>query len=123
MVETFTKHRKTHNGAVFDAIPTTSAAAAARILTGLPDAYGRGRIIGYRRVALCGVDRLITRKKEEQRPSTRVVHRRDHPGPRTAEQTRALGELKEMAAKYGFDISSRATAKEAVQWLFRPRRA
>ena len=95
---------------------------SSHILTGLPDAYGRGRIIGdYRRVALYGVDRLIERKKEEKsaldaEPSSdEIIRDREE----LAEQIRALGELKEMAAKYGFDISGPArTAKEAVQWLY-----
>ena len=95
---------------------------SSHILTGLPDAYGRGRIIGdYRRVALYGVDRLIERKKEEKAALDRqwstdeIIRDREE----LSEQIRALGELKEMAAKYGFDISGPATtAKEAVQWLY-----
>jgi len=123
VVETFTKHRKTHNDAVFDAYTDDiRRCRSSHILTGLPDAYGRGRIIGdYRRVALYGVDRLIARKKEEQKALDRewstdaIIRDREE----LAEQTRALGELKEMAAKYGFDISKPArTAKEAVQWLY-----
>ncbi len=123
MVEIFTKYRKTHNDAVFDAYTAdVRRCRSSHILTGLPDAYGRGRIIGdYRRVALYGVDRLIVRKKEEKdaldtEPSSDdIIRDREE----LAEQIRALGELKEMAAKYGFDISGPArTAKEAVQWLY-----
>jgi formate C-acetyltransferase len=123
VVETFTKYRKTHNNGVFDAYTAdVRRCRSSHILTGLPDAYGRGRIIGdYRRVALYGVDRLIEHKKEEKealdyRWSTDdIIRDREE----LAEQIRALGELKEMAAKYGFDISRPATsAKEAVQWLY-----
>jgi formate C-acetyltransferase len=92
------------------------------VLTGLPDAYGRGRIIGdYRRVALYGVDRLIARKKEEKAALDREWTTQDIIRDREelAEQIRALGDLKVMAAKYGFDISGPATsAREAVQWLY-----
>jgi formate C-acetyltransferase len=123
VVEIFTKHRKTHNDAVFDAYTADiRRCRSSHVLTGLPDAYGRGRIIGdYRRVALYGVDRLIVRKEEEKaaldaRPSTDdIIRDREE----LAEQIRALGELKEMAAAYGFDISGPArTAREAVQWLY-----
>jgi formate C-acetyltransferase len=123
VVETFTKYRKTHNDAVFDAYTAEiRRCRSSHILTGLPDAYGRGRIIGdYRRVALYGVDRLIVRKEEEKaaldpRPSTDdVIRDREE----LAEQIRSLGELKEMAAAYGFDVSGPArTAREAVQWLY-----
>ena len=85
VVETFTKYRKTHNDAVFDAYTAdVRRCRSSHILTGLPDAYGRGRIIGdYRRVALYGVDRLIEGKKEEKDAlDGRMVHRRDHPRPR-----------------------------------------
>jgi formate C-acetyltransferase len=123
VVEAFTKYRKTHNDAVFDAYTAeVRRCRSSHILTGLPDAYGRGRIIGdYRRVALYGVDRLITRKQEEKAeldfPWSTDATIRDR--EELAEQIRALGELKEMAAKYGFDISKPAlTAKEAVQWLY-----
>jgi len=121
--ETFTKYRKTHNDAVFDAYTAdVRRCRSSHILTGLPDAYGRGRIIGdYRRVALYGVDRLIERKQEEKSALDRqwstdeIIRDREE----LAEQIRALGELKEMAAKYGFDISKPATnAREAVQWLY-----
>jgi len=123
VVETFTKYRKTHNDAVFDAYTAeVRRCRSSHVLTGLPDAYGRGRIIGdYRRVALYGVDRLIQRKKEEKNDldllpsSDDVIRDREE----LAEQTRALGELKKMAAAYGFDISKPArTAREAVQWLY-----
>jgi len=123
VVETFTKYRKTHNEGVFDAYtPEIRRCRSSHVLTGLPDAYGRGRIIGdYRRVPLYGVDRLIKEKKKEKsaldsRPSTEdIIRDREE----LSEQIRALQELKEMAGKYGFDISAPArTAKEAVQWLY-----
>ncbi|HWG98031.1 MAG TPA: formate C-acetyltransferase [Pilimelia sp.] len=119
----FTSYRKTHNDGVFDAYtPQILAARKAGIITGLPDAYGRGRIIGdYRRPALYGVDFLIEAKRQEKAslddaPSTLdVIRDREE----LAEQIRALGELKEMAAGYGFDLSGPArTAREAVQWLY-----
>jgi formate C-acetyltransferase len=123
VVEAFTKYRKTHNEAVFDAYTADiRACRSSHLLTGLPDAYGRGRIIGdYRRVSLYGVDRLIARKKEEKlaldpEPSTEeIIRDREE----LSEQTRSLQELKAMAASYGFDISRPArTAREAVQWLY-----
>jgi formate C-acetyltransferase len=123
VVETFTKYRKTHNNAVFDAYTDDiRRCRSSHILTGLPDAYGRGRIIGdYRRVALYGVDSLIERKKQEKNSldredsSDEIIRDREE----LAEQIRALGELKTMAAKYGFDISGPARgAREAVQWLY-----
>ena len=122
LVEFFTNHRKTHNAAVFDAYtPEMRACRSSHIITGLPDAYGRGRIIGdYRRVALYGIDRLII-DKEEQKATTRsamyseVIRLREE----LAEQIRALQDLKTMAASYGFDISKPATdTKEAIQWLY-----
>lgn len=121
--EVFTTHRKTHNQGVFDVYPPdVRKARSSHIVTGLPDAYGRGRIIGdYRRVALYGVDYLIEAKKAEkaaldnERSIEDVIRDREE----LAEQIRALGELKEMAQSYGFDISQPArTAKEAVQWLY-----
>ncbi|MEV8438766.1 formate C-acetyltransferase [Actinosynnema sp. NPDC051121] len=121
--EIFTKYRKTHNDGVFDAYTDEiKRARRAGVITGLPDAYGRGRIIGdYRRVALYGVDRLIDAKRAERAaiddvPSTEeVIRDREE----LAEQIRALGELKEMARSYGDDISGPATtAREAVQWLY-----
>jgi formate C-acetyltransferase len=123
VVETFTKYRKTHNDAVFDAYTAdVRRCRSSHILTGLPDAYGRGRIIGdYRRVALYGVNRLIECKQEEKRnldnvPSTDdIIRDREE----LSEQIRALMELLQMAKSYGFDISGPArTAKEAVQWLY-----
>ena len=123
VVETFTKHRKTHNDGVFDAYTADiRRCRSSHILTGLPDAYGRGRIIGdYRRVPLYGVARLIERKQNEKnrlddRMSTEeIIRDREE----LSEQIRALGELLEMAKKYGFDIAGPATsAKEAVQWLY-----
>ncbi|MGQ4483772.1 formate C-acetyltransferase [Streptomyces sp. SAS_276] len=119
----FGTYRKTHNDGVFDAYtPDMRAARKAGIITGLPDAYGRGRIIGdYRRVALYGTDRLIEAKKAERAlldacaSSTEVIRDREE----LAEQTRALGELTRMAATYGCDVSRPATtAHEAVQWLY-----
>jgi formate C-acetyltransferase len=123
VVEIFTKYRKTHNDGVFDAYPAdVRACRSSHILTGLPDAYGRGRIIGdYRRVALYGVARLIKRKEQEkaaldtQLSSEGVIRDREE----LAEQIRALQELAEMAKSYGFDISRPATnGREAVQWLY-----
>jgi len=123
VVETFTKHRKTHNEGVFDAYtPDIRRCRSSHVLTGLPDAYGRGRIIGdYRRVALYGVARLIERKKQEKAAldaamSTEAIIRDRE---ELSEQIRALEELTRMAASYGFDISGpAATAREAVQWLY-----
>jgi formate C-acetyltransferase len=123
VVTTFSRYRKTHNEAVFDAYTADiRRCRSAHILTGLPDSYGRGRIIGdYRRVALYGVDRLVERKQQEKRAlddrpsSDEIIRDREE----LAEQIRALKELGEMAAAYGFDISGpAATAKEAVQWLY-----
>ncbi|MFB9278608.1 formate C-acetyltransferase [Cohnella cellulosilytica] len=119
----FTDIRKTHNQGVFDAYTTEMRLARkAGIITGLPDAYGRGRIIGdYRRVALYGVDRLIEAKREDLLQletdviSEDIIRAREE----LSEQIRALGELKRMAASYGFDISRPAAdAREAVQWLY-----
>ena len=119
----FTEYRKTHNEGVFEVYPpNVRAARRSHIITGLPDAYGRGRIIGdYRRVALYGVDALIATKKFErmemdmQRSTEDVIRDREE----NAEQVKALGELKTMAASYGFDISAPAqNAREAVQWLY-----
>lgn len=121
--DTFTKYRKTHNDAVFDLYtPEIRACRKSHIITGLPDAYGRGRIIGdYRRVALYGVDRLVQAKKEERAqidarwPSEAVMQLRME----MADQVRALNDLKTMAASYGFDIGKPATnAREAVQWVY-----
>jgi formate C-acetyltransferase len=123
VVEAFTKYRRTHNDAVFDAYtPDIRKCRSSHVLTGLPDAYGRGRIIGdYRRVALYGVNRLIERKREEKEAldashsTDDIVRDREE----LAEQIRALKELITMAAAYGFDITGPArTAREAVQWLY-----
>jgi formate C-acetyltransferase len=123
VVEAFTKYRKTHNDGVFDAYTADiRACRSSHILTGLPDAYGRGRIIGdYRRVPLYGVARLVKAKEREKAALDRemstesIIRDREE----LSEQIRALGELQEMAKKYGFDISGPAkTAKEAVQWLY-----
>ena len=120
--EFFTVHRKTHNAGVFDAYtPEMRACRSSHIITGLPDAYGRGRIIGdYRRVALYGVDRLIE-DKEEQKRTTRSAMYSDVIRDREelSEQIRALHQLKQMAASYGYDISQPATnVQEAIQWLY-----
>ncbi|MFI7602384.1 formate C-acetyltransferase [Actinoplanes sp. NPDC049681] len=119
----FSRYRKTHNDGVFDAYPAdVKAARRSHIITGLPDAYGRGRIIGdYRRVALYGVDRLIAERQEhraeldEQLSSEEVIRDREE----LAEQIRALQELRFMAGRYGHDISGpAATGREAIQWLY-----
>ena len=120
--EFFTVHRKTHNAGVFDAYtPEMRACRSSHIITGLPDAYGRGRIIGdYRRIARYGVDRLIE-DKNEQKSSTEKVMSEDNIRLREelSEQIRALQELKKMAASYGFDISQPAKdVKEAIQWTY-----
>ena len=120
--EFFTVHRKTHNAGVFDAYtPEMRACRSNHIITGLPDAYGRGRITGdYRRVALYGIDRLIE-NKEEQKATTRTIMYSDVIREREelSEQLRALGELKKLGAIYGFDISRPATnVKEAIQWTY-----
>lgn len=119
----FTQYRKTHNDAVFDIYtPRIRAARSSHIITGLPDAYGRGRIIGdYRRVALYGVDALIEAKQVDKdryadQPFSEhwARYREEH-----AEQIKALKKLKSMAASYGFDISGPAkNAQEAVQWTY-----
>ncbi|MDX8052349.1 formate C-acetyltransferase [Lentzea sp. BCCO 10_0798] len=119
----FTKYRKTHNDGVFDAYTAEILRARkAGIITGLPDAYGRGRIIGdYRRVPLYGVDRLVAAKKAERAALDEVVSTEDAIRAREelAEQIRALGELRVMAASYGYDISGPArNGREAVQWLY-----
>ena len=120
--EIFTKYRKTHNQGVFDAYtPEMRAARHAAIITGLPDAYGRGRIIGdYRRVALYGIDRLIEDKQEQfaslegEMTPDRIRLREE-----ITEQIRALQEMIELGKIYGFDISKPArNAKEAIQWLY-----
>ena len=120
--EIFTKYRKTHNDGVFDVYtPEMRKARTAHILTGLPDTYGRGRIVGdYRRVALYGVDYLI-KKKEEDKANMKGVMTPDKIRDReeVSEQIKALVALKGMAEKYGCDISKPATtAKEAIQALY-----
>ena len=120
--EFFSVHRKTHNAGVFDAYtPEMRACRSSHIITGLPDAYGRGRIIGdYRRIALYGIDRLIE-DKNEQKATTEKVMSEDNIRLREelSEQIRALQELKKMAASYGFDISQPAKdVKEAIQWTY-----
>ena len=119
----FNEYHKTHNQAVFDAYtPEMKRARHSHIVTGLPDTYGRGRIVGdYRRVALYGIDFLIEKKKADLAicgcgmMTDDIIRQREE----LAEQIRALGQMKEMAAVYGFDISKPATnAKEAVQWLY-----
>lgn len=122
IVDFFQKHRKTHNDGVFDAYtPEMRACRSSHIITGLPDAYGRGRIIGdYRRVALYGVDRLIE-DKQRQKDGTRVIMYSDVTRQREelSEQIKALKELKELGNIYGFDISKPASnVKEAIQWLY-----
>ena len=122
VINTFTEHRKTHNAGVFDAYtPEMRRCRSNHIITGLPDAYGRGRIIGdYRRVALYGVDRLIE-DKESQKSSTQTVMYYDVIRDREelSEQIRALLMLKELAEKYDCDISKPAkTLKEATQALY-----
>jgi len=121
--EIFTKYRKTHNDGVFDAYTEDiRKARSAHVITGLPDAYGRGRIIGdYRRIALYGVDFLLADKQREKRElddyhaTEDVIRLREE----LAEQIRSLQELKEMASRYGYDIAAPASnAREAVQWTY-----
>ena len=120
--EFFTIHRKTHNAGVFDVYtPEMRACRSSHIITGLPDAYGRGRIIGdYRRVALYGVERLIEDKMEQKETTrsamySKVIRQREE----LSEQIRALQDLAKMAASYGYDIMKPAkNVKEAIQWLY-----
>ena len=120
--EFFTVHRKTHNAGVFDVYtPEMRACRSSHIITGLPDAYGRGRIIGdYRRVALYGIERLIEDKMEQKETTrsamySKVIREREE----LSEQIRALQDLAKMAASYGFDIMKPAkNVKEAIQWLY-----
>ncbi|THF78707.1 formate C-acetyltransferase [Cohnella fermenti] len=119
----FTEVRKTHNQGVFDAYTTEMRnARKAAIITGLPDAYGRGRIIGdYRRVALYGVDKLIAEKKRDliELENGAMLEDAIRLREELSEQIRSLQELKRMAASYGFDISRpAASAREAVQWVY-----
>ncbi len=122
VVDFFTEHRKTHNAGVFDAYTEEMRACrSSHIITGLPDAYGRGRIIGdYRRIALYGVDKLIEDKKN-QKDNTRIIMYSDVIREREelSEQIRALEDLKKLGEIYGFDISRPAKdTKEAIQWLY-----
>ena len=119
----FTEYHKTHNQAVFDAYtPEMKAARSSHVITGLPDTYGRGRIVGdYRRVALYGIDQLIAWKEEDKLNCgdgtmvDDIIRQREE----LSEQIRALEGMKKMAAVYGYDISGPASnAKEAVQWLY-----
>ena len=119
----FTEYRKTHNQGVYDAYtPEMRAVRKNKIITGLPDTYGRGRIVGdYRRVALYGIDRLVAEKKHDLANcgcgmmTEEVIRQREE----LSEQIRALGQMKKLAEIYGFDISAPATnAREAVQWLY-----
>ncbi len=123
LTEVFTTYRKTHNDGVFDAYtPDIRACRKSGIVTGLPDAYGRGRIIGdYRRIALYGIDRLIEDKNDQKNMSNlssmteTVIREREE----LAEQIRALKDMKTMAASYGLDISRPAeNAREAIQWTY-----
>ncbi|MDT2808046.1 formate C-acetyltransferase [Vagococcus lutrae] len=123
MTKIFTDWRKTHNQGVFDAYtPEMRAARRNKIITGLPDAYGRGRIIGdYRRIALYGIDFLMEQKAKDHANTGNKVMTDDVIRLREeiTEQYRALAQMKEMAASYGFDISRPAeNAKEAIQWLY-----
>ena len=122
VTEIFTKYRKTHNQGVFDCYtPEMKAARHAAILTGLPDAYGRGRIIGdYRRIALYGIDRLIEDKKEQHASLDGEMNaEKIQLKEEIAEQIRALQEIAELGRIYGFDITKPAqNAKEAIQWLY-----
>ena len=121
--DAFTQYRKTHNDGVFDAYtPEIMRCRKSGIITGLPDSYGRGRIIGdYRRVALYGTDRLLAAKREERAqlddmwPNDEVIRSREE----LAEQMRALADLAEMGRRYGCDLARPAeTAREAVQWTY-----
>ena len=123
VTEVFTTYRKTHNDGVFDAYtPDIRACRKSGIITGLPDAYGRGRIIGdYRRIALYGIDRLIQDKNEQKALTDLASMTADTIREREeiAEQIKALNDMKKMAAEYGLDISKPATnAKEAIQWTY-----
>ncbi|MCG6451152.1 pyruvate formate lyase family protein, partial [Vibrio parahaemolyticus] len=123
----YTEYRKTHNQGVFDIYtPAILAGRKSGVLTGLPDAYGRGRIIGdYRRIALYGIDFLMADKfaqftsLQEQFENGEDLQMTMQLREEIAEQHRALGQIKKMAAKYGFDIGRPAeTAQEAIQWTY-----
>ena len=117
----FKEYRKSHNDGVFDAYTEEiRRARSAGLLTGLPDAYGRGRIIGdYRRIALYGIDYLIEQKQKDLKNITEINENTIRLREEVSEQIKALNEIKSMALKYGFDISKPAcNAKEATQWLY-----
>lgn len=117
----FTEYRKTHNDGVFDAYTKEIRKARhAGLITGLPDAYGRGRIIGdYRRIALYGIDFLIEEKKKDLDKIAEITEETIRLREEVSEQIKALGKIKNMAEKYGFDISVPAkNAKEAIQWVY-----
>ena len=117
----FKEYRKSHNDGVFDVYTDEiRRARSAGLLTGLPDAYGRGRIIGdYRRIALYGIDFLIDEKKKDLKAITEINEKTIRLREEVSEQIKALNEIKSMALKYGYDISKPATcAKEATQWLY-----
>ena len=117
----FKEYRKSHNDGVFDAYTEEiRRARSAGLLTGLPDAYGRGRIIGdYRRIALYGIDYLIEEKQKDLKNITEINENTIRLREEVSEQIKALNEIKSMALKYGFDISKPAcNAKEATQWLY-----
>ena len=117
----FKEYRKSHNDGVFDAYTEEiRRARSAGLLTGLPDAYGRGRIIGdYRRIALYGIDYLIEQKQKDLKNITDINENTIRLREEVSEQIKALNEIKSMALKYGFDISKPAcNAKEATQWLY-----
>ena len=119
--EFFHKYTKTHNQGVFDAYtPEIRKYRTTGLLTGLPDAYGRGRIIGdYRRVALYGIDYLIEEKKKDLSEITNITSETIQLREEVSEQIRALADIKSMAAKYGFDIGEPAVnAQEAIQWTY-----
>lgn len=121
MNEFFHRYTKTHNQGVFDVYtPDIRRARTTGLLTGLPDAYGRGRIIGdYRRIALYGIDRLVEEKQKDLLAITEITAETIQLREEVSDQIRALGEIKEMAAGYGFDISVPAkNAEEAIQWLY-----
>lgn len=121
VAEFFTHNTKTHNQGVFDAYtPEIRKYRTTGLLTGLPDAYGRGRIIGdYRRVALYGIDALVAAKQKDLAAITKITSETIQLREEVSEQIRALGDIKAMAATYGFDISEPANnAQEAIQWVY-----
>ena len=121
LTKVFSEYRKTHNDGVYDAYtPSIRAARSSGVITGLPDSYGRGRIIGdYRRIALYGIDYLVEEKRKDLLDITDINEESIRLREEVNEQIRALGLIKEMAKGYGFDISKPANnAKEATQWLY-----